>query len=293
MKTSLQRILTKDNLELVGLLYEPEQATSQILVHVHGMAGNFYENKFLDHIAQTLTANGIAFFVFNNRGCEYIKDLVRTEDGKKKIVRIGDAYEIFEESFFDIAAALDFVESKGYSKIHLSGHSLGGPKIAYYVSESQDKRLSSVVFLSPADMVGLTKADKNYDRDMIAARKLVAEGKGSELLPFPVLWDQMPLSARSYLSLNDENSKVAIFNFYDPNDNLPVLGSIKIPSITIMGSTDDALIIPVEETMARMKKTMVNSSKVETHILGEADHGYNGYEQQLADVIKGWIHSVT
>ena len=51
MKTSLHRITTSDGIELVGLLYEPEVATKKILVHVHGMAGNFYENKFLDAIA--------------------------------------------------------------------------------------------------------------------------------------------------------------------------------------------------------------------------------------------------
>jgi alpha-beta hydrolase superfamily lysophospholipase len=291
MKTSLQRTITKDNLELVGLLYEPETPTSKILVHVHGMAGNFYENKFLDHIAQTLTASGVAFFVFNNRGCEYIKDLVKIENGTKKIVRIGDAYELFEDCLLDISAAIDFVSSKGFSEIHLSGHSLGGPKIAYYAAESKDKRLASVIFLSPADMVGLTKADKNYERDMSTAKKMIAEGKGGELLPFPILWDQIPLSAQTYISLNDENSKVAIFNFYDPQDPLPVLGKITPPSITIMGRKDDALSIPIEDTMTRMKKVMISSPKVETHILGEADHGYNGYEQQLADVIKEWIES--
>src|SRR3989344_2326231 len=91
MKTSFQRMVTQDGLELVGLLYEPEQSTSKILVHVHGMAGNFYENKFLDAIAETLTKNNIAFLTFNNRGCELMKDLTKIVDGKRTIVRIGNA----------------------------------------------------------------------------------------------------------------------------------------------------------------------------------------------------------
>ncbi|MES2216469.1 MAG: alpha/beta fold hydrolase [Patescibacteria group bacterium] len=290
MKTSLKRIQTDDGIELVGLLYEPENRTDKVLVHVHGMAGNFYENKFLDAIAGTLTSNGIAFFVFNNRGCEYIKDLTKTEGGKKTFVRIGDTYEIFEDSLLDIKSAIDFVSTNRFTKVHLSGHSLGGPKIAYYVAETKDTRLASVVFLSPADMVGLTKADANYDRDRARAQKMVKEGKGKELLPFPVLWDQIPLSAQTYISLNSETSKVAIFNFYDPNDPLPVLGRITIPSLTIMGRKDDALSVSIEETMARIKKAIKNP-RVETNILGDANHGYTGDEQALADAILAWIIS--
>ena len=288
MKTSFHRITTEDNLELAGLLYEPDLASQKILVHVHGMAGNFYENKFLDFIAQTLTSEGVSFFAFNNRGCELIKDLYKTENEKRNIVRIGNAYEIFEDSKIDIKAAIDFVSSKGFSEIHLSGHSLGAPKVAYYVAESNDKRLSSVIFLSPSDMVGLTGSDKNYERDLTTAKKMIAEGKGGELLPFPVLWDESPLSAATYVSLGDRDSKVAIFNFHDLNDTLPVLSKIQIPTLAIMGKKDDALVISIDDTMSRIKTSMTASPKVETNILGDADHGYNNYEQQLADAILQW-----
>lgn len=289
MKTSFQRITTKDNFELAGLLYEPEIQAKKVLVHVHGMAGNFYENKFLDVIAETLTSNGIAFFAFNNRGCELIKDLYKIENGKRNIVRVGNAYEIFEDSALDIRSAIDFVSSKGFSEIHLSGHSLGASKVANYVAEENDTRLSSVIFLSPSDMVGLTKMDKNYERDLSTAKEMVAQGKGDELLPFPVLWDQSPLSAKTYISLGDKDSKVAIFNFHNAEDSLPVLSKIAIPTLALMGTKDDALVVPIEETMSRLKKALSGSPRVEAVVLGDADHGYNNYEQQLADAINIWI----
>jgi alpha-beta hydrolase superfamily lysophospholipase len=131
MKTTLYKVLTEDSLELPGLLYEPETPTQKVLVHVHGMAGNFYENKFLDVIAETLTSNGIAFYVFNNRGTEFIKDMYKVGKEKREVIRLGDTYEKFEDCLIDIKAAIDFVESKGFNNIHLSGHSLGGPKVAY------------------------------------------------------------------------------------------------------------------------------------------------------------------
>jgi predicted alpha/beta-fold hydrolase len=289
MKTSFQRILTHDNIELAGLLYEPETSAGKALVHVHGMAGNFYENKFLDAIAHTLTSNGIAFFTFNNRGCELIKDLYKIEDGKRNIIRGGNAYEMFDDSALDIKSAIDFVSSRGLSEIHLSGHSLGAPKVANYAAEENDSRLASVIFLSPSDMVGLIKMDKNHERDLSTAKQMVAEGKEGELLPFPVLWDQSPLSAKTYISLGDKDSKVAIFNFHNVEDQLTVLSKIRIPVLAVMGRKDDALVISIEETMGRLKKASTGSPKVETNILGDADHGYNDYEQQLAEVTNIWI----
>ncbi len=193
--------MAEDGIELVGLLYEPElqdgARAEKVLVHVHGMAGNFYENLFLDFMAHTLTEAGIAFLAFNNRGCEFAKDLTKIEGNKRNFARIGNAREIFEDCVVDIKAAIDFVASKNFSQIHLSGHSLGAPKVAYYVAETKDNRLSSVVFMSPSDMVGLIRSDKNYQRDIEMARQMCADGKGDEMLPFPVLWDNTPLSAKN------------------------------------------------------------------------------------------------
>lgn len=173
----------------------------------------------------------------------------------------------------------------------ISGHSLGAPKIAYYAAEQDDKRLKSIIFLSPADMIGLAKADKNYQRDIDTAKKMIAEGKGKDLMPF-IVWDENYLSADTYMSIGSEESKVAIFNFYNPNDSLSVLGKINIPALTVMGRKDGALTISIEDMMSRVEKAMISSPKVETNILGEADHGYNEHEQQLADAVKQWIQNL-
>lgn len=301
MRTSLHRIITEDRLELVGLLYEPESETSsvkKVLVHVHGMAGNFYENKFLDAIAKTLTDNGISFVTFNNRGCEFVKDLIQVTDvendgkitQKISIKRIGDTYEKFEDCRMDIKAFIDFAEKKGFSEIHLSGHSLAGPKTAYYITETGDTRVSSVLFISPADMVGLAKADINFERDITTAQKMIAEGRGEEIMPF-ILWGDSYLSANTFMSLGDDASKVNIFNLYNKKSSLPVLAQISIPTITIMGRKDNALTVSIDELINRVKGALINSSKVEGVILGDAGHGYSNYEQPLADEILRWMKS--
>ena len=50
---------------------------------------------------------GIAFFAFNNRGCELIKDLIKIENERRSLARIGNAYEKFENSLIDIKAAIE------------------------------------------------------------------------------------------------------------------------------------------------------------------------------------------
>ncbi len=292
MKTSLHRITTSDGIELVGLLYEPEVATKKILVHVHGMAGNFYENKFLDAIAGTLTASGVAFFAFNNRGCEILKDLTKFVDGKKTYARIGDAYEKFEDCVLDISAAIDAVSGWGFSKIHLSGHSLGSPKIAYYLAETANTRVHSCIFLSPSNMLGLVRSHPElFKRDITEATALVQQGKGRELITNKV-WDEYPLSAETYISLFGDDSNAKVFSFHDSANELPVIGKISQPICAIMGKKDDALTVSIEETMERITKAAKKSSRVETVILGDANHVYDGYEQELANALQSWIQKI-
>ncbi len=298
MKTTLHRIITKDGLELVGLLYEPDGVSDskEILVHVHGMGGNFYENPFVDSIAKKLTSEGVALFVFNNRGCEAIKDLTKTidskKDSKKSFVRIGSTYEKFEDCIFDIGAAMDFVAGQGFNKINLSGHSLGTSKIVFYITEANDKRINSILLLSPADMHGLARDEgEGFEEFIKEANEKAESGRGSELLS-KLLWNDYLLSASTYLSLFGEKSKTGIFNLYKPEDKLEVLSKITQPLFVIMGRKDDAIVVPVEEVMSRIKNAATNSSRVETKILGDANHGYFGDEDALAQEVCDFINGL-
>lgn len=293
MKTNFHRIYTSDGLELHGLLYEPDNETKSVLVHVHGMGGNFYENKFLDFVAKELTDDGFAFCVFNNRGCEFLKDTYRIVDGKEpEMVRVGTTYEKFEESLLDIEAFIDFVQERGFSNIHLSGHSLGCPKVAYYMAEKDDQRIKSLLLLSPSDMLGLVRSNKEqFEKEITEAKKLVVENKGDTILSEWV-WGEYPVSAGTYLSLFDDNAKDAIFNFHNPEDKLEVLGKITVPTYAVMGTKDDALVVPIEETFFRLETALSSSPKKRTEVLGDANHGYRGHEQEIANAVAGWLSDV-
>ena len=73
MKLELVRINSSDGIQLPGILYTPESNTKRIVIHIHGLNGNFYENNFLDEISKSYTNRGYAFLTFNNRGRGFIK----------------------------------------------------------------------------------------------------------------------------------------------------------------------------------------------------------------------------
>jgi len=122
-------------------------------------------------------------------------------------------------------------------------------------------------------------------------KEILKEKRGGELMP-GLIWEEYPLSAKTFLNLSEEGGDVGVFNFYNPDDRLPMLAGINIPTIAVMGKKDTAGTIPVEDIMKRMKGALTSSPKAETVVLGNADHGYTDHEQKLADTILGWINNI-
>ena len=54
MKQELVRIKSVDGIELPWILYMPDESTDKIVIHVHWLCGNFYENRFLDVLAKVI-----------------------------------------------------------------------------------------------------------------------------------------------------------------------------------------------------------------------------------------------
>lgn len=289
MQTSFHRVYTSDKLELQGLLYEPDKKTKRAVLHVHGMAGSFYENKFLDFIAKKLTPKGWAFCAFNNRGTGFISDFFKKTKKPEEYVGIGNSREKFEDCLIDIKAWVDFLSKQGFNKIHLQGHSLGSVKVPYYQAKTQDKRIKSLVLLSPPDMIGLIKEDKKkYEKDLNQAKQMVKQGKGNEFMPERI-WDWYLLSANTCLNFFAEGSEVAVLNFHNPQDEFKILSQVKVPIFAVMGTKDDALVTSIEKTMRLIKEKAKSSPRVETKIIKGALHSYRGHEQQLADAVYSWL----
>lgn len=283
MKQQLVRINSVDNIEMVGILYEPNEESNKIVIHVHGLCGNFYENRFLDTLAQTYTNKGISFLTFNNRGTNYISELFKGNDFEV----IGGCYEKFTDSILDIEGAINYVKKIGYDEIILEGHSYGCNKVAYYYFKKKDEVIKEIVLLAPCDFPQdcvkfLSKEEFRNAKNV--STKLVSEGKANELIDFSVNANGK-ISAGTYY--NDflpggENDFIKYRDGLDGKSD--VLNSLDIPVLIIFGDVDECVLT---QNIEIVKKYLYNNiKKCNIKIISGADHSYTDKYEELGKIIE-------
>src|SRR3989344_1853900 len=275
MNSEFFRFTTEDNLTLQGIIYKSDNNNGKALLHIHGMGGNFYENIFLDSMAEKLTENSYALCCVNTRGHDIIADFP-IAGAEEKYKRIGNAYEKFEDCILDIKSAIDYLKNIGYNEIILCGHSLGAVKVAYYIAQTQDPRIRKLILMSPPDMVGLTEKENSHKNLLNQAQKMIEEGHGDNLLPTKI-WDWYYLSANTYVNLNTRDNPVDIFNTYDKTKP-SLLSEIRIPTFAFLGEKDDAAIFPQQEALEIIKSKATNAPRFEIDVIKNASHSYFGQE---------------
>jgi alpha-beta hydrolase superfamily lysophospholipase len=287
MNAKFLRATTDDKLILQGLLYMPEKAAERVILHIHGMSGNFYENRFLDAMAEEFTNKGWAFLVPNTRGHDYIADFP-IDGPQEKSVRIGNYREIFEDCLKDLKTWMDAAEAQGFKKIVLQGHSLGAVKAAYYLAKTQDKRIGKLILASPPDMVALGEQEKQHKQKLELAKKMTDEGEADEIMPGKV-WDWYHLTPQTYLNFFQRGNEIDVFNTYDKQKPSKTLQAIKIPTLGFCGSKDDANIYLAEESMQVIKQKTPNVPVFDIKVVEGAPHSYFGHEKEVAELITTWL----
>ena len=283
MKQKLVRINSIDNIEMVGILYEPENKTNKIVIHIHGLCGNFYENRFLDTLADKYTKNGISFLTFNNRGTNFISELLKGNEFEI----IGGCYEKFTDCLLDIDGAVNYVKEKGYTDIILEGHSYGCNKAIYYYYKRQDNSIKNIILLAPCDIPKecikfLSKEE--YERAKNEATKLVKEGKKKQLIDFSINANGK-ISAETYYKDFLPNGENDFIRYRDGVDgNSKVLKSINIPVLTIFGNIDECVLTEDIETVKRYLNN--NIEKCNIKIIDGADHSYTDKYEELGKIIE-------
>lgn len=268
---------TSDGVELVGLLAEPEES-EKLVIHFHGMQGNFFQNSFVQEMLTGYPENNIGFLTVEQRGAEAVRYFAKNDD----FVNIGNAYEVFEESRYDIQAWIDFAKEKGFEEIYLQSHSLGTMKTAYYLSNKNKPSVSGTIFISPSDMWGLAMEDiENYQELIEEAKQLKKNGREEEIL-IEDLWGWGYLSAKTFLNFFDEDTKTAVFNYYDPSKGFEVVKEIEVPILAFLGTKDDGIVTDPHESM-NMLERKAEANRFEEAVFEGAEHSYEGFEDQLIE----------
>lgn len=282
MKQELVRINSIDEIEQPGILYTPSEDTDKVVIHVHGLNGNFYENRFLDTLAKSYTDKGYAFLTFNNRGKDFIAELLKG-DG---FTIIGGSLERFKDCVLDIEGVINWVKQKGYKEITLEGHSYGCNKVLYYYNHKKDDSIKKIVLLAPCDIPSEGKKFLNEQEYKIAkeeSTRLVNEGKEKELINFSVMANGKIAAGTYYNDFLPGGENDFIRYAEGINGKSEILNSIDIPVLVIFGNVDECVLTQSIDTVKGYLNNNIDDCNIQ--VIEGADHSYTNKYEELGDII--------
>lgn len=277
--------ITSDGFQFNGLLSESRNS-KKIIIHIHGMAGSILLEEYYPYMHEYYPENGYSFLAGEHRGTGMVTDFIKDDPDSIR----GNAFERFEDCVYDIQAWIDFARNKGYEEIWLQAHSLGPSKISYFISQTKNHGIKGLIFISPADMLGLVhdiEGQKDHDKMLPEAKRLISEGKGNTLLEHK-LWGNNILSAETYQNFFGENANDAIFNYANESLGWKIVNSINVPVLAITGTMDDAIvsIIDPHQAMKKLEQELIHSPKIKTQVYKGAEHSFKGFGETIVkDVI--------
>lgn len=268
MRTKLVSIPT-DTVPLDGALHEPETGgSSRAAIYFHGNTMNFYTGaaRFL---APALVAMGYTFLAFNRRG----HDVLTTRASR---AAEGGAFQTTAEALADNRYAAQWLATHGFATPVVIGHSNGG---MLGVQHTVDHPRTPALILLSAGRGGPRTASGGpenifaQDRQPeleAQARKLVAAGRGRELMFMPGWW--YVISAESFL---DRIATVP--------DTVPLAAKIRCPVLAIRGGKEDQDRYPAEEFQANC------GGPCAVEIIANCDHFYVGRESEVLRIVTSWL----
>lgn len=244
------------------------------VVWIHGNTGKFCDYPYIA-VGRAIAEQGYVFITGNTRGHDISATLWRMPADEP--VAGGSAWEIYEEAPYDIGAWVSYAAGLGIQKVILIGHSLGAAKVIFYQALRQDSRVGAIVAASP-DLRGHWSAEL-----VSAAQQMVAGKKGTELLP-PIMsefWYR--LSAQNIVSRSTLLSQT-----YFAATGSPHIAKVASPLLVFFGTHD----VGGATELDIVRKNAVKASRVNTHLIENADHVYTGCESQTANLIVNWIETL-
>lgn len=276
MQTPIIRARTADGIELQGLNFKSLRPTSdKVVIHLHGIWGNFYENPFIDYFADFYPRQGYSFMTVNTR----------FHDGGSMTGR-------FETCMLDIPAWLDYAKLLGYQRVILQGHSLGTYQAVYYyylTSLQPNHPIKALILLAPVDNVALYCTDDiTLRQERIALAKDMARRDPATLIPRN-LFDMWPLSAGTYLNFIDFDTNTDVFPFRSGSLAESPLSRIKLPVFASVGDNDFAAFPSANAMIDQLQQL---EGGIEAVLIEGAPHNFALHEPALLDRIQQWLKHI-
>ena len=269
MIVDLVRFKTTDQVELTGYLVGPGP-TKRVMLYVHGLGSNFYKSQRIFVMAQQFVKAGWAFLSFNNRGHD------RWADSEK-----------FTDCVKDIAAAIKFVRGRGFREIVLVGHSTGCNKIVYALSKKKLPGVHGVILLAGLSDPEVFQAELGlkYKKLLAQAEKLVRARRGGEYLLVSKTHGAM--TASRIVSLMSYGGAEDLFSLSLGKKAKARYRGLTMPTLIVYGTRDQHAYHKVHQ-IGKFVAAQIPGPVKQVYIKG-ADHGFKGYERQLAWEIVSWL----
>ena len=274
---------SEDGLLLEGVAFQAASPSSArpSLVWIHGNGGRFYDYPYVA-IGRGLAAMGWSFVSGNTRGHDISAFVWRAADGKPAAWRTsadlpvgaGAGWEVLEEAPRDLAAWVDLAAELGSGRVVLAGHSAGAQRVLLYQLDRLDPRVIGLVLASP-DVRGFAPPG-----ELEVARRLVAEGKGMDVLPAQPWAPWYRQSARTVAARADALSRLSGAD----DGQQPGVARLAEPVLALAGAAE-----PGCEAILDGIRGQLSAARVETHVVAEADHAYSGREAEVARLIATWL----
>jgi pimeloyl-ACP methyl ester carboxylesterase len=280
-------VQSEDGFTHCGALFAPPKDVAKpiAVIWIHGWGVNFYFPTYVK-IGRALAERGYACVTGNTR----MHDIgtIAGWRGEKRI-RGGGYWGLPSEEMQDLAAWIDFAIARGFKGVVLAGHSAGATAVRAYQADKQDRRVVGIVYASG----GIRPAFKPPDPELLAqAKRLLAEGRGDDLLripnrPFPAF-----VSAATYLDLVKMTPELMdFFGVQTPN---PAVTRIRCPILAWFGTKepDIGTAADLELLKSSVKRQKSGPSRVDTVMIQNATHMYYGEEAQVAKLIVQWADTL-
>lgn len=267
-------VASDDNIQLAGMVISPaDDATRHMsIVWIHGNAATFYDRPYA-LIGRELAAYGFTVVLCNTRGHDVAATLWKADDHSPMAGGGGSGWERMEDAPRDLAAWVDLAAEREPGAVVLAGHSKGAQKVILYAAERPSPRLGGVALISP-DLYGLRAPG-----ELEAARALVAEGRGMEVLPAQPWAPWYRQSAQTVVSRAEVAERLLA-----AENGAPAIASIAVPLLATFGGGESR----AADDLAVIRENATAVPHITTEIVAGANHFYDGHEGALAQVIVQW-----
>ena len=271
---------TRRGVMLNGVLFPAGLRTGvdTVVIAITGIHGNFYSNPFYYTVGQRLNAGGVDFIYAQTNDAFGRIPTYNVKTGKEEI--IGSWNENFADTNDDVGAYIDHARTMGYRHIILAGHSLGANKVIHFLSTTRDTRVERFILLSPANISWLTSRVTDTERSMV--RRMVEQGQGQVMLPFPLLgWIDCVADTAWQWLFTDTLNNVHVENSKDFSQ----VEAIQHTGALIIGGYDTFTCGDPEGFLHTINSHMPTAERNRLVVIPQTGHTYQQKEHALADHI--------